>query len=45
MPKKTHSADSETRPPLGSWRRMYAVVLATDAILIVLFYFFTVYFE
>lgn len=45
MPNKTRSADPDARPPFGSWRRMYALVLATDAVLIVLFYFFTVYFE
>ncbi len=32
-------------PPLGSWRRMYALVLATDVLLIVLFTWFTLYFR
>jgi hypothetical protein len=35
----------EERPPLGTWRRMYALVLLTLALLIVLFYLFTRYFQ
>lgn len=35
----------EEKPPLGSWRRMYAVVLLTDAVLIALFTWFTVHFN
>ena len=35
----------DERPPLGSWRRMYAVVLGNLAVLIVLFYIFTLYFD
>lgn len=31
----------DDRPPLGSWSRMYALVLANLALLIVLFYAFT----
>jgi hypothetical protein len=33
------------RPPLGSWRRMYALVLLTDAALIALFTWFTLHFD
>ena len=36
---------AEEQPPLGSWRRMYAVVLVTDLVLIGLFTWFTVYFQ
>lgn len=35
----------DERPPLGSWRRMYALVLGTDVVLIILFTLFTLYFE
>lgn len=30
----------EERPPLGSWRRLYALVLGELALLVVLFYLF-----
>jgi len=33
--------EPDDRPPLGSWRRMYTLVLANLALLIVLFYVFT----
>lgn len=33
--------DDERRPPLGSWPRLYAVVLGTLVLLIVLFTLFT----
>lgn len=35
----------EERPPLGSWKRMYALVLGNLALLILLFYWFTKAFE
>lgn len=35
----------EERPPLGSWRRIYALVLGNLAFLIVLFYLFTITFD
>jgi hypothetical protein len=38
-PKKQPPDDN--RPPLGSWSRMYALVLANLALLIALFYAFT----
>lgn len=45
MPEGTDSPISDERPPLGSWRRMYGLVLATDLALILLFTLFTIYFE
>lgn len=33
--------DEEERPPLGSWGRMYALVLGTLALLVFLFTLFT----
>ena len=48
MPNDDHipaQPEKEPRPPLGSWRRMYALVLGNLALLIVLFYLFTVYYE
>ena len=38
------SPESEQRPPLGSWSRMYALVLVTEAVLVTVFYWFTQYF-
>jgi hypothetical protein len=35
------SENQEETPPLGSWKRMYALVLANLVLLIVLFYAFT----
>ncbi len=40
-----HPETQEPRPPLGSWPRMYALVLGFEALLIVLFHFFTKAFE
>jgi hypothetical protein len=38
--------EQEPRPPiLGSWRNVYALVIGVLALLIVLFYCFTKYFE
>lgn len=37
--------NAEERPPLGTWGRMYALVLLTLALLIGLFYLFTWYFR
>lgn len=48
MPSDDHipaNPEKEPRPPLGSWPRMYALVLGNLAVLIVLFYLFTVYYE
>lgn len=42
---ETDSSPPENRPPLGSWRRMYALVLVNLGVLIVLFYLFTIYFD
>ena len=36
---------SDERPPLGSWRSLYAVVLLTDVALIALFTWFTLHFD
>jgi hypothetical protein len=35
-----HHEDAAERPPLGSWRRMYAVVIGELVLLIVLFTLF-----
>ena len=37
--------DIEETPPLGSWKRMYALVLGVLVVLIVLFTIFTKIFE
>jgi hypothetical protein len=44
-PHHQDGQDPEEQPPLGSWNRMYALVLANLAFLIVLFYLFTKAFE
>lgn len=44
-PAQGHHPDDDLRPPLGSWRRMYALVLGSLAVLILLFYLFTRAFE
>ena len=43
MPDETHThVPAEEPPPFGgSWRKLYAVVLANLAVLVVLFYLFT----
>ena len=48
MPDRNDIPDESTpdeKPPLGTWGRMYALVLGNLAFLIVLFYVFTLYFE
>ena len=41
LENSAHSENQEEAPPLGSWKRMYALVLANLVVLIVLFYAFT----
>ena len=42
----TERTDDEEPPPiLGSWKRLYALVLLNLALLIALFYLFTKWFE
>jgi hypothetical protein len=41
QPHPKEQQPSEERPPLGSWPRMYTLVLANLALLIVIFYAFT----
>ena len=36
---------SDERPPLGTWRRMYALVLGALVLEVLLFYLFTRIFE
>ena len=43
LPSETY--DNEPPPILGSWRRIYIVVLAWLVLLICLFYGFTLYFK
>jgi len=43
--REEKSLPDDERPPLGSWRRMYALVLGNLTLLIALFYAFTLYFD
>lgn len=36
---------ADAHPPLGSWRRLYLLVLGNLGLLIVLFFLFTLYFD
>jgi hypothetical protein len=39
-PRANDPVSADERPPLGSWRRMYALVIGELVLLIVLFTFF-----
>ena len=41
QPEAEDAPTDESRPPLGSWPRMYALVLGNLVVLIVIFYAFT----
>jgi hypothetical protein len=45
QPEAEDQPTDESRPPLGSWPRMYALVLGNLVILIVIFYAFTRVFD
>ncbi len=44
-PTATDAGHDDPPPPLGSWLRLYAAVLANLALLVALFYLFTKHFE
>lgn len=45
MPEKQDAHTREPSPPLGSWRRMYALVIGADIVIIILLTLFTRHFS